>query len=231
MKHYSSLLKLVALASAFGISIAPNAMAESEIASDRTNVSLTETQELAQATGDIVDVASSNANFSTLVQAVEAAELTDLLKGPVPYTVFAPTNAAFDELPSGVLSDLLLPENKDLLTDVLAYHLVPDEVMSSDLESGVVDTLNGGLAVNVSPERVIVNDASVIQPDVPASNGVVHAINRVLVPTGLVSELQSRTGTAYGSEPAETVVETQESTTEAVEAQESTTQEPVRGLW
>ena len=224
MKHSFLLLKLFALAGALGISIAPSAAADSEIASDSAGFRFTGTQQLAQATGDIVDVASSSPNFSTLVQAVQAAGLVDLLKGPVPYTVFAPTNAAFNELPSGVLDDLLLPENKDLLTDVLAYHLVPDEVMSSDLQTGVVDTLNGGLAVNVSPERVVVNDASVAQPDIPASNGVIHAVNRVLVPIGLVDELQARTGSVYGSTATETV--------ETVETESTAApQEPVRGLW
>ena len=212
MKHYSSLLKLAALVGALGISIAPNAMAEWKSTYDHaSDAGFTRPQELAQTTGNIVEVASSDPNFSTLVQAVEAAELVDLLSGPDTYTVFAPTNDAFNALPSDVLNGLLLPENQDLLTDVLAYHVVPGEVMSSDLETGLVDTLNGGLAVNVSPDRVVVNDASVIQPDVPASNGVIHAINRVLVPPGLVEELQARTG----GDTDET----------------GTTQEPVRGLW
>ncbi|MGF1522167.1 MAG: fasciclin domain-containing protein [Leptolyngbyaceae cyanobacterium] len=224
MKHSFSLLKLCALAGALGISIVPTAAADARAVSD--SASFTGTQQLAQATDNIVEVASSSPNFSTLVQAVQAADLVDLLSGSDPYTVFAPTNAAFDELPSGVLDDLLLPENQDLLADVLAYHVVPGEVMSSDLQSGVVDTLNGGLAVNVSPDQVIVNNASVTQPDIPASNGVIHAINQVLVPVGLVDELQSRTGSVYGSDDVETVE------TETVETEEtSAPQEPVRGLW
>ncbi|MEO1180693.1 MAG: fasciclin domain-containing protein [Cyanobacteria bacterium J06636_28] len=226
MKHSFSLLRLLALAGALSISTAFDAAANSEIVSDNVGASVANTQQIAQATGDIVDVASSSPNFSTLVQAVQAAELVDLLKGSDPHTVFAPTNAAFEELPSGVLDDLLLPENQDLLTDVLAYHVVPGEVMSSDLETGLVDTLNGGLAVDVSPERVVVNDASVTQPDIPASNGVIHAISRVLVPVGLVEELQARTGNVYGGDDAETVE------AETVEPEETTPpQEPVRGLW
>lgn len=206
MKHTLSLLKLVVLTSALGLSVAPGAIAESEIASNRVDVDFIGAQTLAQATGDIVDVASGNPNFSTLVEAVQAADLVSTLQSEGPFTVFAPTNAAFDALPAGALEALLMPENRDLLTDVLTYHVVPDEVTSDELETGVVDTLNGGLAVNVSPERVVVNDASVVQADVPASNGVIHAINRVLLPPGLVDELQARTAT-------------------------DDTQEPVRGLW
>lgn len=198
MSYYLSPLKLVALASILGISIAPSLLSESAIASDNTGISSTDAQELAQATstGDIVDVASSDPNFSTLVQAVQEADLVDTLQGEGPFTVFAPTNAAFNDLPAGTLDALLQPENEDLLTEVLTYHVVPGEVTSDELETGVVDTLNGGVAVNVSPGRVVVNNASVIQADVPASNGVIHAINRVLIPQGVVAELQARSSSA-----------------------------------
>lgn len=225
MNYYFSLLKLVALASALGISVAPSAFAESMNESSNVDATIS-SQKLAQTSGSIVDVASGNPNFTTLVQAVQAAELVDLLDGPVPYTVFAPTDAAFSELPAGVLDALLLPENKDLLTDVLAYHLVPDEVMSSDLSTGVVDTLNGGLAVNVSPERVVVNDASVVQADVPADNGFIHVINRVLIPDGLAESLQSR---GFGT--TTTVVEEDDDDSDTDSSAQQSTQEPVRGLW
>lgn len=147
---------------------------------------------IAQATGTIVDVAAGNDNFETLVQAVQAAGLVDTLSSDGPFTVFAPTDDAFADLPDGVLSALLEPENRDLLTEVLTYHVVPDEVTSDELETGVVDTLNGGVAVRVDPDRVIVNDSSVILPDVPASNGVIHAINRVLIPPSTSAELTRR---------------------------------------
>lgn len=155
-----------------------------------------------QATGDIVDVASGNENFSTLVAAVQVAGLVDALKGKGPLTVFAPTNAAFEELPDGVVEALLKPENKDLLGQILKYHVVPGKVMAADLTTGKVETLNGGLAVKVTPERVIVNNGSVIQADVDASNGVIHAVSRVLLPMGVVAELQSRmSGSASSSAP------------------------------
>ena len=202
MKNRFISLKLMSLASVLGIGISGYALAQSAIALEPTGNHASLSSTLAQATADIVDVASGEPDFSTLVQAVQAADLVTALQGPGPFTVFAPTNAAFDELPDGVLDALLLPENEDLLVDVLTYHVVPDEVMSSDLSTGGLETLNGGLAIDVSPERVVVNNASVIQTDIPASNGVIHAINRVLIPEGLVAELESRSA-----------------------------QEPIRGLW
>lgn len=149
-------------------------------------------QQIAQEPGTIVDVAAGNDDFETLVQAVQTADLVDTLSSEGPFTVFAPTDAAFAELPDGALDALLEPENRDLLTDILTYHVVPGEVMSDDLETGAVDTLNGGVAVRVEPDQVIVNDASVVAADVPASNGVIHAINRVLIPPDTRAELVRR---------------------------------------
>lgn len=138
---------------------------------------------------NLVEVAQGNPNYSTLVQAVQAAGLGDALSGDGPFTVFAPSNAAFNDLPDETLDFLLQPENRDLLADILKYHVVPERVPSSDLETGALDTLNGGLAVRVDPDRVIVNNASVVAPDVPASNGVIHGINRVLIPPDIRDRL------------------------------------------
>ncbi|MEO1145309.1 MAG: fasciclin domain-containing protein [Cyanobacteria bacterium J06638_22] len=171
-----------------GIAIAP-AIANSATPADPME---NESRLIAQEPGTIVDVASGNEDFETLVAAVQAADLVDALSSEGPFTVFAPTDDAFDMLPDGVLEALLEPENEDLLTDILLYHVVPDEVTSDELESGGLDTLNGGLAIAVEPDRVIVNNASVILPDVDASNGVIHAINRVLVPPATLAELQER---------------------------------------
>ncbi len=167
----------------------------------------------------IVQVASGNEAFETLVAAVQAADLADLLSSPGPFTVFAPTDDAFAALPAGVLDALLLPENQDLLASVLAYHVVPDELMADQLETGGLDTLNGGLALQVTPEQVVVNNASVIMADVPASNGVIHAINRVLIPMGLVEELQARQAA-----PAATAAP-------AAMPEATPAPQPVRGLW
>ncbi|MFE4107647.1 fasciclin domain-containing protein [Almyronema epifaneia] len=142
----------------------------------------------------IVEIAASNSAFNTLVQAVQAAELAGTLSGDGPFTVFAPTDAAFAQLPAGALDLLLMPENQDLLQRVLEYHVVPGEVMSSDLSSGKVESLNGGLAVLVTDSSVIVNDASVVQPDIQASNGVIHVVSRVLMPRSLRNDIVARLG-------------------------------------
>lgn len=185
----AGLIALLAGASSLG------ATATAAIANEVSSVSMNLTEApamLAQANGTIVDVAAANDNFDTLVQAVQTAGLVDTLSGDGPFTVFAPTDDAFAELPDGALDALLQPENRDLLTEILTYHVVPDEVTSDELETGVVDTLNGGVAVRVDPDRVVVNDGSVIIPDVPASNGVIHAINRVLIPPSTGAELARR---------------------------------------
>lgn len=142
----------------------------------------------------IVDVASDNDSFDTLVQAVQAANLGETLSSEGPYTVFAPTDEAFNQLPDGALDFLLQPENQDLLAEVLTYHVVSGSVMSGDLSSGGVDTLNGGIAVGVSDNGVVINNASVVTADIEASNGVIHVINRVLITEDLQQQLASRLG-------------------------------------
>lgn len=146
------------------------------------------------AANSIVDVASSSSSFNTLTQAVQAAGLTDTLANQGPYTVFAPTDEAFNQLPDGALEYLLQPENRDLLRRVLTYHVVPGEVTASEIRTGPVEALGGGLAVRVASDRVIVNNASVVNPDIQANNGVIHAVNRVLLPETLQQTLASRLG-------------------------------------
>lgn len=155
---------------------------------------MTETSEQSGNAMTIVDVASSNESFDTLVQAVQAADLAGTLSGEGPYTVFAPTDEAFNQLPDGALEFLLQPENQDLLAQVLSYHVVPGSVTSDQLAPGGVDTLNGGIAVGVSDDRIVINNASVVNPNVQASNGVIHVINRVLIPEALQQQLASRLG-------------------------------------
>jgi uncharacterized surface protein with fasciclin (FAS1) repeats len=133
---------------------------------------------------DIVDIASQNDQFSTLVAAVQAAGLVETLKGDGPFTVFAPTNAAFAALPAGTVESLLLPENKDKLTAILTYHVVPGAVTSDQLAGKrlSVATVNGE-NLHVDGRRgVRVNRATVTQADIMASNGVIHVIDRVLLP-------------------------------------------------
>jgi uncharacterized surface protein with fasciclin (FAS1) repeats len=134
----------------------------------------------------IVDLAAKTDQLSTLVTAVKAAGLAETLSGDGPFTVFAPTNAAFEALPAGVLEDLLKPENKDKLIAVLTYHVVGGEVMSSDLKNGTMtETVEGSEVKFVVGPKVKVNDANVVTADVKASNGVVHIIDKVILPPSL----------------------------------------------
>ncbi|WP_041462426.1 fasciclin domain-containing protein [Chroococcidiopsis thermalis] len=138
-------------------------------------------------TENLVALAAANDSFKTLTAALKAAGLTETLSGQGPFTVFAPTDAAFAQLPQDALQELLKPENKDILVKILTYHVVPGNVTSSDLKSGEVKTVEGG-AVNVQADPskgVSVNDASVVQPDIKASNGVIHAIDKVMLPPDL----------------------------------------------
>ncbi len=143
-----------------------------------------------QAPTELLQQISEVGSFRTLSQAVEAAGLSDTLQDGR-YTIFAPTDEAFAELPQGALEQLLRPENRALLQRVLAYHVVPSELTSSQLNTGGVDTLGGGIAVRVTPERIVVNDGSVIRSDIQTENGVVHVVNRVLIPSALRQQITS----------------------------------------
>ena len=142
------------------------------------------TEAAAEATenGTIVEVAVAAGDFNTLVAAVGAADLAETLSGDGPFTVFAPTDDAFAALPEGIVDALLLPENKDALTSILTYHVVSGEVFSTDLTEGDVATVEGQSVAIGLEGGVTVNEANVIIADVPASNGVIHAIDAVLLP-------------------------------------------------
>lgn len=132
---------------------------------------------------DIVDTAVGAGNFNTLVAAVEAAGLVETLKGAGPFTVFAPTDEAFAALPAGTVEDLLKPENKDQLTAILTYHVVPGKVMSTDLGNNMMaTTVQGGDVTIMTEGGVMVNGANVVQADIEASNGVIHVIDAVILP-------------------------------------------------
>ncbi len=138
----------------------------------------------AMAEGDtIVDIAADNEDFSTLVEAIQAAGLEEVLASDGPFTVFAPTNEAFEALPEGALEALLEPENQDVLVQVLTYHVVPAAVLSDELESGDVPTVEGStVMIEVTDDGVMVNEAMVTEADIEASNGVLHAVDQVLLP-------------------------------------------------
>lgn len=135
----------------------------------------------AWAQSDIVDTAVSAGSFNTLVAAVKAADLVDTLKGPGPFTVFAPTDEAFAKIPKADLDALLA--DKEKLTAVLTYHVVPGKVMAADVKPGMVKTVQGGeITVAVEGSTVKVDNATVVKTDINTSNGVIHVIDSVIMP-------------------------------------------------
>lgn len=133
---------------------------------------------------NIVETAAGNPDFSTLVAAVQAAGLADTLSGEGPFTVFAPTNAAFDKLPAGTVDSLLLPENREQLVAVLTYHVVAGEVSAEQVVTlDSATTVNGqDVTITVDGEQVRINDATVTTADIETSNGVIHVIDTVILP-------------------------------------------------
>lgn len=132
---------------------------------------------------NIVETAKSTGTFNTLVAALDAADKTEMLQEKGPYTVFAPTDEAFAALPKGTVEDLLKPENKEKLGKILAYHVMKGEVMAKDVKTMMAPTANGAkLDIKVKGDTVMVNDAKVVKADVKASNGVIHVIDKVLMP-------------------------------------------------
>jgi uncharacterized surface protein with fasciclin (FAS1) repeats len=134
--------------------------------------------------GTVVDVAAGTPAFSTLVTAIKAAGLVDTLSGAGPFTVFAPTNDAFEKLPAGTLDNLLKPENKDQLVAVLTYHVVPGKVTADDVvKLSEATTVNGEtIDISVAGSQVKVDNATVTATDIAASNGVIHVIDTVILP-------------------------------------------------
>lgn len=165
----------IAVASVFALA----ACGDDENSAETTT---TEATEMTEDPGTIVEVAQGNDDFSTLVAAVVAAGLGDALSGEGPLTVFAPTNAAFEALPEGLLEKLLLPENKEVLTAILTYHVVSGKVMAADVTAGDVATLEGSTIAITTDDGVMINDATVTATDIEASNGVIHVIDQVIVP-------------------------------------------------
>lgn len=133
---------------------------------------------------DIVDTAVAAGSFTTLAAALEAGGLIDTLKGDGPYTVFAPTDAAFAKLPAGTVETLLKPENKDQLVEILTYHVVPGKVEAAEVVKLTSATTANGqdVAIRVEQSTVFVNDAKVVATDVEASNGIIHVVDTVILP-------------------------------------------------
>ena len=132
---------------------------------------------------DIVDTAAAAGDFGTLLAAAEAADLVDTLKGEGPFTVFAPTDAAFAALPEGTVADLLKPENKATLAGILTYHVIAGKVMSTDLKDDMeATTVNGDTVMIDLDNGVMVDGANVTAADIEATNGVIHVIDAVIMP-------------------------------------------------
>ncbi len=144
-------------------------------------LSVSATTAMAEVKQDIVDTAVSAGSFNTLVTAVKAAGLVDTLKSPGPFTVFAPTDAAFAKIPADQLNALL--QDKDKLRAVLTYHVVPGRVLAKDVSAGKVGTAQGQpLTIDIQSGTVMVDQAKVVQTDILTSNGVIHVIDSVVLP-------------------------------------------------
>ena len=169
----------------FAVGLAAGALALPACGSDGNDATVTTeapAAEDAAEVGTIVDVAVANGSFDTLVAAVTAADLVETLSGEGPFTVFAPTDDAFAALPEGLVEALLLPENQETLQKILTYHVVAGQVMAADVTDGDVATVEGQTVALSTEGGVTVNGATVIIADVPASNGVIHAIDAVILP-------------------------------------------------
>lgn len=174
-------ISIAALSVAALLTLSACSTAAEETSMAETTASAEATEEAAT-TGTVVDVAVATEGFATLVAAITAADLGETLSGMGPFTVFAPTDAAFTALPAGVLDALLLPENKEVLVKILTYHVVPASVLAADVTDGDVATVEGQTVKLSTADGVTVNGAKVVTADVLASNGVIHAIDAVLVP-------------------------------------------------
>lgn len=153
---------------------------------------------------ELAQTAASQGQFQTLTKAVQAAGLNDQLTTPGPYTVFAPTDAAFAALPKATLNNLLKPENKQLLVRLLAYHVVPGQVTSSQLTSGQVNTIEGTpvtIKVDNTSKTISVNGAKVTQADIPASNGIVHIVDKVILPPNFPASFNTKSTPSPTSTP------------------------------
>jgi uncharacterized surface protein with fasciclin (FAS1) repeats len=133
---------------------------------------------------NIVETAVNNGSFKTLVAAVKAADLVGTLTSQGPFTVFAPMDDAFGKLPEGTVDTLVKPENKEKLTSILTYHVIMGKIMSTDLSDGMkAKTVNGKeVTIHLKEGKVFINDAEVVLADVKTDNGIIHAINKVIMP-------------------------------------------------
>ncbi|GAB4092918.1 fasciclin domain-containing protein [Flaviaesturariibacter terrae] len=177
---YAGIFLFALAACSGGTSEAPVVAAASETAGTpgQSGVQDNESQK------DVVKVAASSKDHTTLVAAVKAGELVDALSNAGPFTVFAPTNAAFDKLPKGTVEDLLKPENKSKLQDILQYHVFVGSLKAEQMRDGqVINEVNGGnITITKKDGKLLLNNSATIIATIPASNGVIHVIDAVLLP-------------------------------------------------
>ena len=195
-KDLSRLALLLSLAAATPAAFAEDSTAEKSSIGESAVEAVKDTAEAAKGAVEkvkdaiegksITDLVSDSTTFSTLKKALKAAELDVTLGSKGAYTLFAPTDEAFDKLPAGTLSKLLLPENKEKLRSLLLYHVVPGKLLAAELKNGEVKTLNGEkVKIDADGKKIEVNKANVYGADISANNGVVHTIGKVLVPDSL----------------------------------------------
>ncbi|MCG2785549.1 MAG: fasciclin domain-containing protein [Anaerolineae bacterium] len=191
MKRFTTVLSLVFVALFVLAACAPAATPEPTAMPEPTAVP-EPTAEPAPVLMDIVDTAVADGRFTTLVAAVQAAELVETLKSEGPFTVFAPTDDAFAALPAGTVESLLLPENKQALTDILLYHVVAGKVMAADVVglTSATTVLGEDVTVKVDMGSVYINEAKVIITDIETSNGVIHVIDAVILPPAEEAEAE-----------------------------------------
>jgi len=195
MKRFSMFAMLLVVASLVMAACAPAATPEPPTPKPQPTAMPEPTVTPEPMLKDIVDTAVADGRFTTLVAAVKAAGLVDTLKGKGPFTVFAPTDDAFAALPAGTVDELLKPENKQKLTDILLYHVVPGKVMAADVVklTSATTVLGKDVAVKVDMGNVYINESKVILTDIETSNGVIHVIDAVLLPPAEDAMMEKKT--------------------------------------
>jgi transforming growth factor-beta-induced protein len=183
MMKMSSLLVVALAGSVASAQCSEKSYTKSDCTDSNKQAQVTHASYDKQATKDIVDTAIGAGSFKTLVAAVQAAGLVEALKGPGPFTVFAPSDEAFAKLPAGTITELLKPENKQKLANILKYHVVSGKVLAADVKTGGVATLAGQRVDLKADKGVTVDGAKVVTADIAASNGVIHVIDTVIMPS------------------------------------------------
>jgi uncharacterized surface protein with fasciclin (FAS1) repeats len=187
LNRFRSFIPVIAIATC--LSGAVSAVAQSPSPTPTTSPASSPVDTSKLTVTQLLNQASSAGSFTTLAAAIKAAGVGNALQGRGKVTIFAPTDAAFAALPAGTVEKLVQPKNRALLARVLAYHVVPGAYTSKTLPNGNIKALGGGISTDITPGRVIVNNARVVQADIIASNGVIHAVNGLILPRELRQQI------------------------------------------